>query len=127
MTLLQYNCLKRKCSACCGPVSIPKAIVDKHRALLPVDAVVFDMEDGNLVVTKKDGPQCGFLNQNSESCLIYEDRPIICREYGTTDELPCPFLLPNGCKRSRQDARATQKMIDREVDKTLARITKRSD
>lgn len=127
MTLLQYKCLKRKCSACCGPVSIPKAIVEKHKALLPVDAHFYDMEDENLVVTKETGPQCGFLNENSHSCLIYEDRPTICRDYGTTDELPCPFLLPNGCKRSRQDARATQKRIDKEVDKTIARFSIRGD
>lgn len=127
MTLLQYNCLKRKCSACCGPVRIPRAIVEKHKALLPGDAVFFDMENGNLVVTKKTWPQCGFLNENSHSCLIYEDRPTICRDYGTTDDLPCPFLLPNGCKRSRQDARATQKRIDKEFNKTLARMIKRGD
>ncbi len=40
------------------------------------------------------GESCPYLDLKTKRCTVYERRPLICRLYGMTEELPCPF----GCK-----------------------------
>ena len=78
----------------------PKEIWEKHKdkAQYPVDVAVFGDEVG---VTPSGKPtlDCVFLSK-VRKCLIYEDRPKICREYGSR-KCPCPYFTENGVWASR--------------------------
>jgi Fe-S-cluster containining protein len=51
--------------------------------VVPIDAgYIIAMEDGT----------CPYLKNGR--CSIYEDRPLVCRAYGTSPALPCKFLYP---------------------------------
>jgi Fe-S-cluster containining protein len=56
---------------------------------------------------------CIFLNRKTRLCAIYEDRPNICKAYGTTIAnnymIACPYFKPNGNPWSE----AKRKQIDR--------------
>ncbi len=49
-----------------------------------------DIAQASGVVTSLDAINCAFLDTNY-GCLIYEDRPSICRMYGRKDLMPCRF------------------------------------
>ncbi|HBY87984.1 MAG TPA: zinc/iron-chelating domain-containing protein [Colwellia sp.] len=69
------------CHDCCGPVTtsseemsrLPVKTIAEHEAAL-------------------DHYNCVHLGPNG--CEVYEERPLICRVFGTTPNMPCP----NGCR-----------------------------
>lgn len=68
------------CGRCCGPVGITH---DEYR-------VIKDYCSANGIGWAERGLSvCGFLDENNR-CRIYEVRPLLCRMYGITMELPCP-------------------------------------
>ncbi len=69
-----FKC-KEGCTDCCGP--IPFSQWERKR---------IKIEPG------KSGKPCPYLGEGG--CLIYEQRPFICRLFGTVPEMPCP----HGCK-----------------------------
>lgn len=44
--------------------------------------------------------KCNYLVD--ERCTVYENRPMVCRQFGTTERLPCPY----GCQPSRMMSEA---------------------
>jgi Fe-S-cluster containining protein len=81
------------CNACCGPVPL----CTKEAAVLK--EIVKDNPDRSLLeglnsfMTPVDSNlNCKF--SSAKGCTIYEDRPFMCRLYGTTEALKCPL----GCK-----------------------------
>lgn len=65
------------CHDCCGPV---KASSDEMARLPFISDVEHDAAMDQL--------SCPHLGSNG--CQVYEDRPIICRLFGTTPKLACP-------------------------------------
>lgn len=63
------------CFACCGPVPFAKCEWDR-------------IEDKR----EATGITCPYAS--ASGCAIYDKRPLICRLFGTTDDLPCP----HGCR-----------------------------
>ena len=43
---------------------------------------------------KPQGAFCPYLDLETKRCTIHSRRPLICRLYGISEGLPCPF----GCK-----------------------------
>jgi hypothetical protein len=64
--------------------------------IVPLEAV----KDGNIVLG--DG-YCVFYKDGK--CSIYEDRPTICREYGYSEAIPCPFDGYSNEELSNMDSR----------------------
>lgn len=81
-SLPQVNC-KGKCTEACGPILFSKAEEDRmrRRAIAPPSFT----ED--LV--------CDKLKKGR--CSIYENRPYVCRAFGATAQMRCPF----GCVPTR--------------------------
>ena len=78
------------CGKCCGPVPFPKEFLMTHNHLyqeLPVSLLFFSP---NLIIPQTISLDCVFLNKIEKKCLIYEDRPEVCRLQGNMPELPCP-------------------------------------
>lgn len=75
-----FEC-KPGCHDCCGPVTTSS----EEMAELP-----FKSEEEHMLA--HDELNCPYLGEGG--CEVYHDRPLICRLFGTTPQLPCP----NGCK-----------------------------
>ncbi|MDO6441689.1 YkgJ family cysteine cluster protein [Marinobacter sp. 2_MG-2023] len=87
------------CHDCCGPVTTSP----EEMSRLPVKSDAEHeaaLEDFNCVHL---GP---------EGCRVYEERPLICRLFGTTQNMPCP----NG----RRPERMTDADIERQVHGYIA-------
>lgn len=84
-----FKCLL--CGGCCGPIIFSKwewsQIKDKRTA-------------------KGLNYPCPYLTKNNK-CEIYEDRPIICRLFGTIPGLRCP----NGCNPDKLLSSSQEKKI----------------
>ena len=73
---------KPGCSDCCGPVTASSDEV----ARLPVKT---DAEHEKALAEFN----CPYLGERG--CEVYQERPLICRLFGTTPSLPCPQgLMP---------------------------------
>lgn len=82
------------CHDCCGPVTTSST----EMARLPVKSAA--AHEAALAALS-----CPHLGE--DGCQVYEERPLICRLFGTTPRLPCP----NG---RRPDA-----MIDSRVEQQI--------
>jgi len=88
---------KPGCHDCCGPVTTSS----EEMARLPVkSALEHEIALAHL--------NCPHLGKNG--CEVYNERPLICRLFGTTPQLPCP----NG---NRPDV-----MIDPELERQIQRF-----
>lgn len=82
------------CHDCCGPVTVSS----EEMARLPVkteaehDAALAELN-------------CPHLGENG--CEVYDERPLICRLFGTTPRLPCPH------------GRRPEVMIDERIEKKI--------
>ena len=68
---------KEGCHDCCGPVTASSDEV----ARLPIKT---DKEHEEALAEFN----CVYLGENG--CEVYDERPLICRLFGTTPNLPCP-------------------------------------
>lgn len=113
---MTFKCLDN-CSECCGVVPIPKDLWDKHKNKARiVEHFIEDKGDQTIFNFDKDF-KCSFLVKGK--CIIYEDRPKICKDYGLIEGLPCPLIKPNGNKRSE----AQKKHILRQKTKEFREFT----
>jgi hypothetical protein len=94
---------QRKCQKACGPIALTR--LELHQLLrfnprLDVSRIKGKTEGGYslgllyLIVGAENGT-CPFLKDGS--CSVYEHRPLICRLWGSTQVLVCPF----GCQPER--------------------------
>lgn len=109
---MSFNCLPN-CGECCGVVPIPFETWEKHKH--KVKRVI---DDYNLLTTNEVLPvttdnKCPFID--NYMCMIYEDRPEVCRLFGT-DKMPCPYLKPNGNARSAASKKQVMRKIQRSYE-----------
>jgi uncharacterized protein len=118
---MQFKCLP-DCADCCGiqitPTEFYEAI--KHKQCVEPTEII--KSGGECVAITEDG-MCVWLDRTKKRCNIYESRPLICRLYGFTEDLPCPHLKPNGNPRSEAD----KKRVDRQIKKFTEEALKRID
>ena len=82
------------CHDCCGPVTTSS----EEMSRLPVKTIT---EHENAL----NHYDCVHLGPNG--CEVYEERPLICRIFGTTPNMPCP----NGCR--------PKEMIDSKIERQV--------
>lgn len=85
------------CHDCCGPVTTSSEEMARlpRKTAAEQDAALAELNCVHL------GPQ---------GCTVYDERPLICRLFGTTPRLPCP----NG--------RGPAQMIDPQVEKQIHKL-----
>lgn len=88
-----FECTKG-CHDCCGPVTTSSE--EMSRLPFKSDAA----HDAALA-------EFNCVHLGPHGCTVYEERPLICRLFGTTPNMPCP----NGCK--------PDVMIDPKVEKMI--------
>ena len=83
----KFKC--QQCGACCTAVPIHIDIYNKFKDKLSVYAKVINITDTIVTVWSSDtNARCGFLNPFN-NCVIYNDRPQICKSYGDKHGLQC--------------------------------------
>lgn len=86
---LPHVACQQKCRECCGPVI-------QAGALSPLE---FERLAGipPSPVDPKDFMACSMLNGETGLCRVYDLRPMICRLWGVTENMRCPY----GCEPDR--------------------------
>lgn len=107
-TLPKVSC-KRKCQGCCGPLLIPEIelrrmeektgyIQQDSRQHLETDGPFKNVDKDLLrALTPDDDLTCKQLMPFTGACRVYSVRPMVCRMWGTTPSMRCPF----GCVPDR--------------------------
>lgn len=125
-----FDCFKMhsKCKAlCCKCVPIEKEIYQRnqHRLLRKVSKEIdfpgydpIEHKHKDLVVPETEDGYCPFL-QSDYKCGIEDDKPSLCKKYGTSEDelLRCPFQDPCGRVRSRQEVRKIHRDTEKRVEK----------
>lgn len=106
---------KEGCGECCGIVPIPKEIARKTEHLAQIKPEKIFAFNNDLYIITPD-MKCVYLDRKTKKCAIYKDRPRICRLYGLTPRLPCPYIKENGERRSLAERKLVQIQIDNTVD-----------
>ena len=113
---MEFKC-KENCGECCGIVPIPTRVWNENKN--KAKKFIKQMHVSEVFVFPiTEDLKCCFLNDN-DRCLIYEDRPDVCKKYGQCDELPCPYLKKNGRAWTEGKAKQIRKKIDRDVDNAI--------
>lgn len=119
MTFPCGDAMKRgQCNAdCCGPIPMSGSEIDSLRDKFQQKPIEMKAFMSKFFIITEDG-MCIFLTKDKR-CAIYDDRPQICRDYGIVPQLPCPFIKPNGRPRSPAMVRRTQRLINKDCDRTM--------
>ena len=109
------KCPERGC--CCGIFPFDKKVIEKHRdkfQIVPEKEV--DMGDRVAFITND--LLCVFLNRQTKLCMIYNDRPDVCKMFGVVEnkELQCVYFRRSGNKRSDASKRQVEKHIDKMIE-----------
>lgn len=107
--------LCKDAQACCGVLIFPKDFIDKFKDKIeknPKKIVEIDTR----VIYLYDDERCPFLDRNTRLCKVYNNRPDVCKEYGNTDRLPCPYFKRSGNKRSKASENKVLRQISKDVD-----------
>ena len=129
----KFNCfpIHSKCQAmCCKVVPIEEEVFDRNRDKIvrPVTNEcrfighdVLEGKNKKLITPLTEDGYCPFLNQNL-TCNIYEDRPSVCKKFGTECHkfMRCAYQDKDGKERSRQVRRS----ILREATKDFEKLVK---
>lgn len=113
MTLENFKC-KKDCGECCGIVPIPTIVWNRNKDKVQKFVKQTYISEVFVFPITED-LKCCFLTKDNK-CSIYEERPDVCKRYGICDELPCPYLKPNGNLWSEAKAKQIKKKIERTVD-----------
>ncbi|MEE9103644.1 YkgJ family cysteine cluster protein [Pseudomonas sp. QE6] len=87
------------CHDCCGPVTASS----EEMSRLPVKS---DAEHDAALA------HWNCVHLGPHGCEVYEERPLICRLFGTTPSLPCP--------RGRGPESPTDEQVERQVHELIA-------
>jgi Fe-S-cluster containining protein len=85
----------------------------KYHAQIKVREVTLD--DGTVLPYTK-GMVCPFLSKDKQ-CVIYDVRPFVCRDFGTRAAFPCPYITPQGKRRTTAK---TEKLLEQTKERNRA-------
>lgn len=114
---------KNSCGECCGIISISKELAKRTEHLAQVKPKKI-IENGNDIWVITEDLFCIYLNRKTKRCAIYDERPEVCRNYGSIPALPCPYFREDGTRRDKIERTAIQIKINQQIDNILEKIEK---
>ena len=88
---------------CCGPVPVLKETYEanKHLRFRPV---LRELDHGDHIFPDTGQQYCTFLSDDFQ-CLIYDNRPQVCQDFGKLDSplMKCPYMDKSGKNRTTKD------------------------
>lgn len=109
-------------SHCCGIIPFPMKFLIEHKPLFQESGELKDNGDVGIILTKDF--LCVFYDRLNHKCAIYDERPEICKQYGTIPQLPCPYFKRSGNRRSPGSEKITLRQIGKDVDKAMGKAVK---
>jgi Fe-S-cluster containining protein len=106
---MEWKCITDCNNECCGIVPIPIQKYNIFKRKIKKKIVDTMRLEGHIVLMTEDG-SCAFLND--KECSIYNNRPMICKLYGTIERLQCPYVDIHGKQRTDKEIIVTKKLID---------------
>lgn len=106
--MTQFKC-KDGCHECCTFPPLKKSFLLKYehlvkgRGLVVYDAVLF-----GYCFVKTDDLMCPFLQD--DKCVVYNDRPKLCRKFGEHHDYPCIYVFQNGIERPIEEQKRIKNM-----------------
>ena len=127
MSKFADTCLKvidsgRCIGDCCGPIPIDRAVVEANKHLVNVKYIEMIPERELSYPLCKD-VMCVFLDRVKIRCLIYDQRPDVCRKFGDESHkaLWCPYIDKDGEVRTRAERREVKRKHNMNWQEVLAR------
>jgi Fe-S-cluster containining protein len=113
------KCLKQ--GDCCGLFPMNKELVNRNKHKFQVNPIKI-IEDRDRMGILTEDLFSVFLNRETKTCTIYEERPEVCKLYGVSKDkrLQCPYFKSSGAKRSE----ASMKKVSRYCDCMTKQIMK---
>ena len=87
----------RQCGRCCCPVILTAKMFERFKHLAQRKYKLIKLSNHD-VLPDNDEETCIFFDPNN-NCVIYKDRPKVCRIYGVHKELPCINQSPKNAKK----------------------------
>lgn len=88
--MVDWKELCKGCGKCCGPVLFPNGFIHWNKD--KIQARFKAIHTTNATIPLANDVMCIFLDRETKRCLVYDERPEICRLQGTVRGLPCPKL-----------------------------------
>jgi Fe-S-cluster containining protein len=109
---------------CCGLIPFGDRFYAQHHELVSEDRLerLLRLSNTNFVLPITDDFRCCFLDRQELKCLIYDERPEICRLFGNVDKLRCPYYDTAGNKRTRAERRRIKKAAEAGIDDQIRKI-----
>ena len=113
------QCLHKCKSECCAELPFDREFLDTHK---PARTVVNEVVFGDKVISETEGHYCLYLDKDFR-CSIYNERPEVCRLFGDESNinLICPYQDKGGRVRSRQERRAIERKLQKDLKRFLQR------
>jgi len=120
MTINCEKCLDKPPCGCCGFMIFEKKFVEKFKDKIEPNFKEL-AEKGNQVCYLYDDYRCPFLDRKIFKCKIYENRPNICKIFGTgiDPRILCPYYKPNGSLWSDAKRKQLERIRNKMVDNVL--------
>lgn len=122
---MEWKCVEGCKAECCGIVPIPKELAKKHEKMAQAKAEEIITWSENDIVPLTGDAFCIFLDRNTKKCVIYEERPDVCRKYGLIEDLQCQYIDTRGKTRTPAKQRRMLRHINMEVGKTIEMMQKK--
>ncbi len=107
-----FTC-KAGCGDCCGIVPWSPAEWARVADRLPADATA-TLLDGVVIPTRASSTRCPFF---SGGCTVYEDRPFMCRLFGTARD--ARLTCPKGCQPTHLLAKTKARKLTTQYQKEM--------
>ena len=78
----------KRCGGCCGPIPFPPKLFNRFKGLVQRPYTLRPFLDNIDIIPWTEDGNCVFLKPDN-NCIIYKDRPKVCRIYGVNKKLPC--------------------------------------
>lgn len=124
---MAFKCLEN-CGSCCGGIKFDIRKWNKLKnKTVTKDYMAQRVSRTEIYVVSNEDQLCVFLDRVTKKCLIYEERPTLCRMYGSNEILPCPFLLPDGSPRPTEKLKEWEETFDKQLKRVCGQIVRRGN
>ncbi len=119
----ESSCIEAGCNQeCCFPIPLPYRLWKKRSDEARECRVFKERVSGEtwILAVPVDGEvSCVFLKRGR--CVVYRDRPDVCRRYGVSEDLQCPYLDLDGDPRPRGEVEKFLKRYREETNRLFKR------
>jgi Fe-S-cluster containining protein len=93
---------------------------------LEAGEIKFGDKEGEIVLPLTEDMRCPFLDRKAFKCVIYENRPFICRVFviSSARGLQCYYMKPDGTKRGKKDREKRIKECEEQMNRIVGNINR---